>query len=180
MNAADSAIDVDDSWLEGLIRAAGVGYGRRRRTHYFGMTRWNGGHHEFGYALRHDQPQVKRTRRIGGGEVSRVPMLPRINMPHKHKVAKENWLPVLVHELMHAVGVKRGTIRSTGGANFMISEERVAEYAALALCTELGWFFPRYYIDRIGEPTAEEQREIDARLAHVKALDYYSTRPHQN
>lgn len=83
----------------------------------------------------------------------------------------------LAHELMHAIGFDRGTIRTTpsrGSAALErqdMMEERIAETGAYVMCEWWGWT----YVDgvgthRYGEFTGEEIPELRARLSVVASL----------
>lgn len=155
-----SAVNVDSSFMERVIRAAGVGFNTHNNARFFSV-RWIGGHPRLGYAQEKYTPS-KRRRTLH-------PCHPRISVPRRELVPAENWNANLAHELVHAIGVLTQRIRAIR-PQIVMSEERVAEYGAEALCALLGYPFPRWYIDTLGPCSEEEQEEILRRLAVIQEV----------
>lgn len=96
------------------------------------------------------------------------------------------WLLVLSHELMHVIGMVRGTFRwgtvyetgtawfqgpRTRGTTSSDSEERIAELGSEHLAAWLGISaYDPTWRDTLGDPMLDECREVDDRVAFVIGL----------
>lgn len=89
-----------------------------------------------------------------------------VTLPSRVTVARDDWLSGLAHELMHAVGFRRGTFEPTAG------EERIAELGAEIICRRMKWPYLDWYqhLPDFGIPTQAELLELGARLTFWRGL----------
>jgi antirestriction protein ArdC len=132
--------EVDSSEADALIRAAGVPYARR--VSIKPTTRW----------------------------WDHRPWHTVVFMPNRKNLEADEWNCALMHELVHAMGIRRGTLVQEGAKRGARTEERVAEYGSQILCEHYGWPAPGHYREALGPLVASERDEIRARLSLLRSL----------
>lgn len=141
-----SAIGIDTSKVEALIRADDIGWGGKRseRNYAQGCMRW--------------MWSPPRAMLPGNGMGPHACI--RIQIPPRRFVEAERIHSLLAHELVHAVGVRLGTLDCEGA-----DEERVAELGAEILCRAFDWPYPDW-IDNSGWETPD-MLEVKRRIEYI-------------